>query len=563
MKQFIEQIGFPRLILLIAATVVTIGWLIMLSINASKPSLAILYTDLTPDQAQTVTQKLQSLNVSYKLTNDGTAVLTEKDRLAELRMQLAEENIGGQLGYEILDKQDALGTTAFMQNINHIRALEGELARSIQSLNVIVRARVKLSIPKRALFERDVVKPSAAITLKTRGYLRGEQVTAIRNLVSAAVPDLDPGRISMVDQNGTLLAAAGDSENNLGVAKLNDRAVQIEKMLRQQVETMLASVLGPGKVRAEVAVELNHQSIRKESEIFDPEMQVVGKTTTIEGGQENREGVESASTTVANNLPDANAQNEKGSTHKSTSRDSREEVQYQNSRTVTTSTVVAGSIKRLTISVVVDGVTKGKGKKAKWEPRSKEELAQIERLTKNAVGFDADRGDKVAIETMRFILPEPIKVPEEKKALLGLNPEDLKTIIMTMTIGLLAMIAWFFILRPMFRVRNVSSSTPALEGSEEKLAILQDLLQDKQLALPDADSVTNEMIEQAKSGDEEALLKLIEARDRNEIELSSENEIDVANIEGRIKDSLVNKIGTIIEKNPQQSLAVLRQWIAN
>lgn len=562
LKNLIATLGAKRLAIMGGTAALLIAGLVFLSIRASRPEMGLLFTDLEPAQAQAITEKLRGMDVPFQVTADGAGVMAPVDKLPELRMSLAAEQMSGPIGYELLDQQDALGTTAFLQNVNHIRAVEGELSRSIASLSAVQRARVHLSIPQRALFEREQRQPSAAITLKTRTRLSSGQVNAIRDMVAAAVPDLQPGRISIVDQNGTLLARSGTDDANGLATTLEERRTGLEGRLRQDVETMLERIVGPGKVRVEVAAELDLESVRQESEVYDPDTQVVARSTTVESGQQSSDGQNGGAVGVANNLPEAEAEAQgaqAGPTSSSSSTETSEQVEYQNSRTRTTKMRNAGSIKRLTVAVMVDGAYTGEGEKATYQPRSPEELAQFRRLVQNAIGFDEERGDSVVVENLRFAQTEDPFESEASFLPLGLQSDSMMRLAEIAIIGVLGLLGFFFIIRPMLKSLRTAAEAPVaaapqdpqLQAPEPRLA----------LAAPEGGvAVPQELIDRAAAGDEEAI-RLIQASRGRDLGLHVETEIDVAQIEGRLKTSALKKVGDVIERNPNEAVAIIRQWM--
>ncbi len=207
-----------------------------------------------------------------------------KDKVARLRMKLAESGLpkGGGVGYEIFDKSDALGSTTFVQNINHLRALEGELARTIRSLDRVQAARVHLVLPDRPLFSRDKIEPSASIVLKVRGTLEPQQVRAIRHLVATAVNGLKPERVSVIDETGKLLADGAAQDDPLEGAGADERKAAYEKRLRDQVETIVSSVVGPGHARVEITADFDLNRITQTSDKYDPDGRVVRSSQTRE-----------------------------------------------------------------------------------------------------------------------------------------------------------------------------------------------------------------------------------------------------------------------------------------
>lgn len=185
-----------------------VGFFIFLVTRLGSPSMVLLYGNLNSSDSSQMVGQLQGMGVPFELKQNGSQILVPGDRALKLRLILAGQGVpsGGSIGYEIFDEQDSIGNTNFVQNINLVRALEGELARTIQTIGKVRSARVHLVLPKRELFSRDKQQPSASITLKTSGQLSKEQVAAIQHLVAAAVPSLDPNRVSIIDSKGKLLA---------------------------------------------------------------------------------------------------------------------------------------------------------------------------------------------------------------------------------------------------------------------------------------------------------------------------------------------------------------------
>lgn len=563
LKNLLNSVGPRRAALMGGTALLLIAGLVTLSLRASEPEMGLLFTDLEPAQAQAITEKLTGLNVPFRITADGTGVMAPVERLPELRMSLAAEQMSGPLGYELLDKQDPLGTTAFLQNVNHIRAIEGELARSISSLSAVQKARVHLSVPQRALFEREQRKPSAAITLKTRTRLSPGQVNAIRDLVAAAVPDLEPGSISIVDQTGTLLAQSGSGDASNLSSTLDERRIAIETRLRGEIETMLERIVGPGKVRAEVAAELDLESMRQESEVYDPDRQVIARSTTVENGQQNSDNQTNGAVSVANNLPENQNAANPGSTSTSTANETSEQVEYQNSRTRTTLMRDAGAVKRLSVAVMVDGVYVTQGGNAQYTPRTPQELQQFQRLVQNAIGFDENRGDSVVVENLKFAETDDASAGEESALPFGIKTESVMNLAEMLVIGLLGLLGFFFILRPMLRnMRGAGGDATAalpqqgqgphqVTGPEERLA----------LTGPSTPIIPEELIALASTGDENAIRMLQQVRESGQIALPIEAEIDVAQIEGRLKATALKKVGDVVSKHPNESVAIIRQWM--
>src|SRR6186713_1924674 len=197
-----------------AVTLALMAFFAFLIVRATAPQLSPLFTDLSVEDSSAIVKDLERQGISYDLKNEGSVVLVPREQIPRLRMKLAEGGLpkGGGVGYEIFDKSDALGATSFVQNINHLRALEGELSRTIRAIDRVQAARVHLVLPERPLFSRDKVEPSASIVLRVRGALEAQQVRAIRHLVASAVNGMKPQRVSIVDENGQLLADGADMD---------------------------------------------------------------------------------------------------------------------------------------------------------------------------------------------------------------------------------------------------------------------------------------------------------------------------------------------------------------
>jgi flagellar M-ring protein FliF len=558
-KKLAQQIGRTRLIIATGITLAVLGGLIWLTIKAQQPNMALLYTDLEPSAAQAISEKLKTANIPFEAGADGSSIRAPENRLGEIRMMLAGEQLGGGIGYELLDKQDALGTTSFLQQVNHLRAMEGELARTIQSLQSVTHARVHLVIPQQQLFEQEHRTPSASVILKTRGQLAPSKVNAIRHLVASSVPDLETGRISIVDQNGTLLARADGEGDGLG-DDLNERQSVVEQRLRSQVETLLERIVGPGRVRVEVSALLDQSQVREQAEVYDPDKQVVARSTSVEKNDQNKDSESGGEVSVANNLPEADAASaDPGTSSQSNSAETSEQVDYANSKTMTTTVRESGTIKRLSVAVLVDGAytSNGDAKKMTYSTRSTAELEQFKRLVENAVGFDEERGDKVEVVNMRFANNPETEAATDASALpLGLTSTDLVRLIQTAVLVIALIAALLLIVRPLLRrsdrdlANGMMPSGPAipqLDGPNGHLALA-----------PPTDADLNDLIARAAAGDEEAIA-LLEARRNSDSGI--ENDIDVAQIEGRLKMAAVRKVGQVIESNPREAAAVVRQWM--
>ena len=358
--EFAKTLGAPRIAAMLAVTAALVGFFAFLILRVTAPQMTPLFTDLTYEDSAAIVKELERQAVPYEVRNDGNVIMVAKDRVARLRMTLAGDGLpkGGGIGYEIFDRSDALGTTSFVQNVNNLRALEGELSRTIRALDSVVAARVHLVMPERPLFSRDRVEPSASIVLKVRGTLEAQQVRAVRHLVASAVNGLKPQRVSIVDEAGHLLADGAGNDDGIGDVGTDERRAAFEKRLRDQVDAIVTSVVGPGRARTEVSADFDFNRVTQTSDKYDPEGRVVRSSQTREETSATSEGRD-GQVTVGNEIPGANQRQQPAADASSAQRDqnrkSEEIVNYEISKTTKTEVIEGGRVNRISVAVLVDG----------------------------------------------------------------------------------------------------------------------------------------------------------------------------------------------------------------
>src|SRR5437762_14258684 len=252
--EFIRTLGAARLGAMAAVTAALVGVFAFIILRVTAPQMSPVFTDLTSEDSAAIVKDLERQGIPYELKNDGAIVMVPRHKMTRIRIKLGEGGLpkGGGVGYEIFDKSDTLGATSFVQNINHLRALEGELARTINAIDRVQAARVHLVLPERPLFSREKAEPSASIALKVRGALDPQQVRAIRHLVASAVNGMKPQRVSIVDEAGRLLADGTGTGSDADNAVADERRAGLEKRMRNQVEAIVSSVVGAGRARVEL-----------------------------------------------------------------------------------------------------------------------------------------------------------------------------------------------------------------------------------------------------------------------------------------------------------------------
>jgi flagellar M-ring protein FliF len=541
--EFVRTIGAPRIAAMGAVTIALVGFFAFLMLRITAPQMTPLYTDLTYEDSAVIVKELERQGVPYELRNDGNIVMVPKDRVARLRMTLAGEGLpkGGGVGYEIFDKSDALGTTSFVQNVNNLRALEGELSRTIRALDRVSAARVHLVMPERPLFSRDKVEPSASIVLKVRGTLEPQQVRAIRHLVASAVNGLKPQRVSIVDEAGHLLADGAGGDDGGGEVTADERRAAFEKRLREQVETIVTSVVGPGHARVEVSADFDFNRVTQTSDKYDPEGRVVRSSQTREetsSSNDNREN----QVTVGNEVPGGNQQRqqqqtgpEANATPREQSRKSEEVVNYEISKVSKTEVTEGGRINRLSLAVLVDGTySKNDKGDVTYQPRSKEEIEQITALVRSAIGFDQKRGDQVEVVNLRFAETpaNPISEPSGWLAALQFTKDDIMRAIEIAVMGLLGIVVLFMVVRPLVR-RVLAPDEGALAPPAAGPIGVGEGAPDMAAA---GAPMTLEQSETAKM-------------------------IDIAQVQGQVHAQSVQKVGDLADKNPREAVSIIRQWL--
>jgi flagellar M-ring protein FliF len=542
--EFTRTLGAPRIAAMVAVTVALVGFFAFLILRVTAPQMTPLFTDLTYEDSAAIVKDLERQGVQYELRNDGNIIMVPKDRVARLRMALAGDGLpkGGGIGYEIFDKSDALGTTSFVQNVNNLRALEGELSRTIRSLDSVVAARVHLVMPERPLFSRDKVEPSASIVLKVRGTLEAQQVRAIRHLVASAVNGLKPQRVSIVDEAGHLLADGAGDDENAGEIGTDERRAAFEKRLREQVEAIVTSVVGPGRARAEVTADFDFNRVTQTSDKYDPDGRVVRSSQTREETSATNEGRDNQ-VTVGNEIPGGNQRQQQpadAAASRDQSRKSEEIVNYEISKTSKTEVIEGGRVNRVSVAVLVDG-TYGKNEKGDvtYQPRSKEEIDQISGLVRTSIGFDQKRGDQVEVVNLRFAETpaNPITEPSGWLSALRFTKDDIMRAIEMAVMGLLGLVVMFMVVRPLVR--------RMLAPDERPLA-----------ALPPGTAA----IEGHAAGPAVANAGSIPAPAHAEPSQTAKM-IDIAQVQGQVHAQSVQKVGELADKNPNEAVTIIRQWL--
>jgi flagellar M-ring protein FliF len=545
--QSLKNLGTTRLTAIAGGGVAVLAFLIYVMARMSTPQMELLYGGLDLADANQIVAKLQVDKVPYELRREGSEVWVPKDRKLDLRVKMAEMQLpsgGGTGGYELFDKSDVLGSTSFMQNLNLLRAMEGELARTIRTIDRVKSARVHLVLPQREVFSRETQEPSASIVLKMDGGARlsKQQVQAIQHLVAAAVPKLKSNRISIIDDKGTLLARGTEDDNAAMADNAAEMKLDTEQRLQRTIENLLERSIGPDKVRAEVSVEMDFDRLATTTETYDPDSKVERSHVTTEEGQQTQDA-ENSSVSVQQNLPDAGASNP-GARSQSKQNRTQETVNYEISKTVKNQVKELGTIKRITAAVLVDGryAPPAEGqKKLTYQPRDEKEMEQIASLVRDAIGFDANRGDQVEVTNMPFAGHDEIDTEATDNKLWGMDRDFVEKIASNLGLSVVAILFLLLVLRPLVS-RAVESMAAGPAAADGRRLLIDHAVPPPLLAAAGAPPVPapGMMPEDLDTVDEL---------------------IDIDKVEGRVKASSIRKISEIVEKHPEEALSIVRSWM--
>ncbi|HLZ02934.1 MAG TPA: flagellar basal-body MS-ring/collar protein FliF [Bradyrhizobium sp.] len=531
---FLKGLGAARLMAMVAVTAALIGFFAFVIVRVTTPQMTTLFTDLSLEDSSSIIKDLDRQGIPYELRSEGSTILVPKDKVTRLRMKLAEGGLpkGGGVGYEIFDKSDALGTTSFVQNINQLRALEGELARTIESIDRIQAARVHLVLPERPLFSRETPEPSASIVLRVRGTLEPQQIRAIRHLVASSVNGLKPQRVSIVDESGQLLADGATSDIDQVVG--DERRTAFEKRLRKEVEDIVSSVVGQGRARVQLSADFDYNKITQTSDKFDPDGRVLRSSQTREESSATADN--NGQVTVNNELPGA-PQNNNAPETRDQSKKSEETNNYEISRTTKTEVTEAGRVNRISVAVLVDGsYTKNDKGELVYKERSKDELDRIAALVRSAIGFDQKRGDQVEVVNLRFAEGPQVTPISEPTGLLGMlqfTKDDIMYVIELGVMMLLGLVVLFMVVRPLVKKILASDELAALTNAVTAPP--------PEEAAPAVGPVPGGLLPGAST---------------------TAHLIDVAQVQGQVHAQSMHRVGELAERNPNETVGIIRQWLS-
>jgi len=539
----LRALGTVRLAALGGAALAVLGLLAWFVLRAGQPPMALLYAEMDPRDAAQVVAALEAQRVPHRIEAGGSRILAPEDQVPRLRLMLARDGLprGGSVGYEIFDRAESLTTTPFQQDVNRLRALEGELVRSITGLAGVRSARVHLVLPRREAFSRDRGEAQASVVLAMQGAQRldREGVQAVLHLIATAVPGLRPQNVSIVDSRGALLARGGQALAGPAAAQSQEEVRRAQELrIARAVEEMLERSLGPGRVRAEATVEMDFDRVQTTEERFDPDNQVPRSQQSV---QESNRGTEPQPTTVQNNVPNAPPAGGAGAA----SQENRQEetTNFEIGRTTRSTTREHPVVRRQSVAVLVDGI---------WEPqaagpatfreRTPEELQRISALVRSAVGFDERRGDTVEIVSMRFA--DPPEAPGAAPGMfdLAFSSTTIARLIESAIFALVALLAILLVGRPAVGriVATLAPPTPAAAMAGAGGAATATLAAGAGPAAALPGGAAPQALEGATAAD--AM-------------------VTIGSVEGQMRASSIARMQELVDLHPDESLAVVRRWM--
>lgn len=538
----IKRIGIGKLVVLVVAVILMFGLVATLFMRVNTPSMALLYGGLDAKEASQITQMLAAQGVKYEVRGE-SSVYVAQSRVGELRLKVAGEGLvgSGTAGYEIFDKSSSFGTTSLVQNINSKRALEGELARTIMSLPSVNSARVHLVMPKKRPFMRTSVEPTASVALNLGARtLTEEQIASIGHLVAASVPSLKAGAVTIVDQRGKLLSQGKGANSQSGL--LNTQS-KIKRSIEQQYESnilrLLERITGQGKASVTVNALIDFNRVEENVEIFDPDQQIARSEQTVEQSTNAQNTTGNPAVGVTGNVPGGNTTGTSvGSSENNTTVEAT--VNYEIGKTVRHQIKEAGGILQVSVAVLVEGKYRiSENGEQEYIAYSDNDKQKLDALVKSAIGFDKKRGDKVEIIDMAFTPIEEITTEEPM-----LSKSEIFKLVEYALMVLAILIVMFVVIRPIMKsiMSTSGATTPPTPGET--------------IIGPDGQPLEVQSVDPAGN--------VITIRPSGNITVDNGDEatVDLEQVEGKVRESAVKKVKDIVEAYPEESVNVVRGWMA-
>jgi len=425
------------------------------------PSYKLLYSNLTEQDAGAISASLESSGIKYKLSDDSSTIMVDSSQVHSARLKLASQGLpkGGGAGFELLKDQGGFGVSQFMENARYQQALEGELARTISSIQSVQSARVHLAIPKQTAFIRGRKKPTASVTINLLPgrNIEGDEVAAIAHMVAASIPNLEVDQVTVIDQRGRLLTSPGSSNDMRLSSTQFEYRKRLEEHYMRRIEDILTPVVGMGGVKAQVSADIDFTVTEQTQESFNPDLPAIRSEQTVEEQSGSAQSAGGVPGTLSNQPPGTAAENTSAepSGGSSTRRSTRN---YELDKTISHIRAGGSSIKRLSVAVVVDDKqeTDPDTGEVTRTPLTEEELTRFTNLVKEAIGFNIQRGDSVNVINAAFsIPPEPEPLPEPS----FFDSPTLWSTLKNILVGGFILFLVFGVLRPVLKELVVKGKT--------------------------------------------------------------------------------------------------------
>ncbi len=543
LKGTLGKLGARKLIALGLVGAALMGAILYTSVYLSRPSYETLYVGLSRDDVNRMGLALGEAGIAFDVKSDGSSILVPVGKAEQARMYLAEKGLptSNNAGYELFDNMGSLGLTSFMQEITHVRALEGEIARTIQAIRGVKAARVHIVMAEKGSFRRGDQKPSASVVIRAEGGFAAESAQSIRQLVAAAVPSLDASSVTVLDTNGRLLASAGEAAN--GAALLTaSLEQQVAGNVDESIRKALAPYLGVGHFQSSVQATLDTDRRQTNETQFDPESRVERSVRVVRESGDSRNARNDNATGVEQNIPQEEIQNRNGesSTEKT---DRREELTNYEMNSKTVSTVSDGyTVKRLSIAVVIDQARLLETAGTTPPPADfvDQQILKIRDLVATAAGLNADRGDVINVTAVNFLSPagadmEPVSTPWSEQ----LMRQSGSYVNALAILAAVALLIWFGV-RPLLRDQNAKPSGTEVALREPGDVAVPNFVGDTQQAIAGEGA-------KAVIGGPEAY--------------ADQMKTSLSDLRQRMRMPAKLRLEQMIEMDEERVAAVLKQWI--
>ncbi|TBF97580.1 flagellar basal-body MS-ring/collar protein FliF [Rhizobium leguminosarum] len=540
------SLGRTRLMILGGVGALSIAIILAAALFVNKPAQETLYVGLDSPDLNQISMALAEANINFQVGTDGSSISVPAGMTGKARLMLAERGLpnSANAGYELFDNVGSLGLTSFMQEVTRVRALEGEIARTIQSISGITAARVHIVMPEVGNFRKAEQKPTASVMIRASATTGRSAATSIRHLVASAVPGLDVDDVTILDSAGQLLAS-GDEASNSSLNRSLNIVQNVQQEVESNIDKALAPFLGMDNFRSSVTADLNTDAQQIQETTYDPESKVERSVRSTKEAQQSQQKQSDSATTVEQNIPQAapEAGGSAGPESQDKSDKREEQTNYEINSKTTATTRSSYKVEKLSIAVVVN---KGRIAKMVGEPADQAKvdayLAEMQKIVASAAGIDAKRGDVVTVTAMDFLENQLLEDATGGVRVMDMLSRNLAGIINSLAFVAVAFVVVWMGLRPL--VRSINGTSAAFGDATPEAAGLE---------LPD--------FAPASGAPGSALMDGFGSDfgfDSTEDLLSLGD--DDGNFNRRVKEGPERKLSRMVEINEERAAKILRKW---